>query len=131
MNEWIVVIDEGIKTQDKNPISKDEISSGTINTRGVKVVMHWVYQGQYTNEAIEVDLFMKREDDNPATVGDVEDAFEELESIAREHGITKLKAQIDVDAEVMQAVGWEPTSSFLASIGDMLYGSNTWERELE
>jgi hypothetical protein len=130
MNSWIVVTDEGVTTQDAPPLSRDEINQEIIRKSKVKVVIHWVYQGTYTDNAVDVDLFIKREQEgNKATVEDVQDAFQALEDLAQQNKVNRLKASLDVDDTVMHAVGWEKQSLKGSSLNPFTNESD-WLKDL-
>ena len=133
MNGWIVSTDEGIITQDRTPVSDNEIRNDEITTDGVRVVLHWVYQGQYSDHAVDVDVFIRRDagdEQNKATVEDVINAFEALEGVGRDHGADKLTALIDVEDSVMRAAGWTKDSSLSLATLNPFTSKKTWVKDL-
>lgn len=131
MNGWIVVTDEGVTTQDEPPLSPEEIEREVIHTNTVRVVLHWVYQGAYTDEAVDVDLFIKSEEEgNKATVEDVQDAFQALEDLARRNNVRRLKALVNVEDSVMRAVGWEKQRSLNLSLLNPFSSKAEWVKDL-
>jgi hypothetical protein len=117
MSGRIIQTDEGIITQDQQPVTDQEIADDELRTDGVLTVLHWVYHGQYTGYAIDVDVFIRRTTaDQQPTVEDVLAVFNELDGIAKTEGIDRLTALVDVDDEVMEATGWERNTSLSLSM---------------
>lgn len=123
---------EGVHEQETQPISRAEIDNNTIKQDGVRVVLHWVYQGEYTDDAIDIDALIKRDggdEEEQATVEDVERVVQRVEEIAAEHNVNRITAPVATDDDVMRSMGFKETFG-LATL-NVFSNTSVWVKRLD
>lgn len=127
MNGWIIRTAEGVIEQQAQPISEAEIADEELRADDVFVALHWVEQGTYTDDAVEIDVLILADD---AAVQHVDDVFEQLYARSRDLGRSTLTAYVNVDDEIMQSQGWSKSSSWSITDLNVFSDEQWWEKDL-